>query len=274
MAGIGKTYVGLLNAAIFILLEVAALAMLHSSSSLQNIWINRFSHRILAATWGSSERVRDYFSLEDRNEQLARENFELLAQVQRFKAMENEFQAMKQIDSSGFTTLFEYIPATITKIGRNTQHNYIIINKGSDDGVEEQSAIVTSHGVVGMVFAVDKRYSYGLTLMNDKITVSARVGKSGVVAPLSWDGVHTDGAVLSNVPLHMEVAPGDTVTTSGFSMIYPPDIPLGVTTGSRLVDGSTNVIDVKLFEDFASLKYVVIAKSPVSRTIQNLEELQ
>ena len=57
----------LVSAAIFILLEVAALAMLDRSSTLQDIWINRASHRVMAALWSSGESVRNYFRLEAAN---------------------------------------------------------------------------------------------------------------------------------------------------------------------------------------------------------------
>ena len=39
------------TAAVFIVMEVAALALLSHSATLQNIWLNRFSHRIMALNW-------------------------------------------------------------------------------------------------------------------------------------------------------------------------------------------------------------------------------
>ena len=54
--------------------------------------------------------------------------------------------------------------------------------------------------------------------------------------------------------------------------MYPPDIPIGVTTGSRLIDGAVNVVDVKLFVDFSSLRYVIIAENPDRQIIEKMEE--
>ncbi|MDT3366004.1 MAG: hypothetical protein LIQ26_01810 [Bacteroidota bacterium] len=122
-----------------------------------------------------------------------------------------------------------------------------------------------------MIYSVDRRYSYGLSLLNDRVSVSARVGREGIVAPLVWDGHGTAHAVLKDIPLHLEVARGDTVFTSGISAVYPPDIPLGVTAGSRLVDGALHVVDVNLLMDFASLRYVIIAENPDRRIIEEME---
>ena len=80
----------------------------------------------------------------------------------------------------------------------------------------------------------------------------------------------SDETDLFRTPAEPEV--GDTVRTSGISAVYPPDIPIGVTIGSRLIDGSVNVVDVKLFVDFSSLRYVIIAENPDRQIIEKMEE--
>lgn len=272
MARRGEYYVGLATAAVFIVLEIAALSMLRRSSELQDIWINRSSHRVMAATWGSVSRVQDYLDLKKQNEMLAGRNFELFKELQRYKEMENALTARSRLDSAQLPSRFRYIPAEITAMGTNTLHNYIILDKGSEDGVKPRSAIITPDGVVGMVYSVDKHYTYGLSLLNDKVSVSARVGREGLVAPLVWDGKSTDRAILRDIPLHLEVPVGDTVRTSGISALYPADIPIGVTMGSRLIDGAVNIVDVKLFVDFSSLRYVIIAENPDREILETMEQ--
>ena len=66
--------------------------------------------------------------------------------------------------------------------------------------------------------------------------------------------------------------PGDTVYTSGFSAIFPKDIPVGVTVDSRLKDGATYNLEVKLFENFSSLKYVTIVSLMDDGEIEKLEK--
>ena len=271
MARHGKLYSGLAVAAVFILLEIAAMSMLKRSSVLQDLWINRASHNAMAWTWGKVTEVRNYLSLQKQNQILSGSNFELFKELQHYKEMEKELKALAKLDSIGFRSRYNYIPAEVTAMGTNSRHNYIILNKGSEDGVKPNSAIITPKGVVGMVYSVNRHYSYGLSLLNDKVSVSARIGREGLVAPLSWDGRGTDHAVLKNIPLHLNIAEGDTVRTSGLSTVYPADIPIGVTMGSRLLDGAINVVDVKLFTDFAALRYVIIAENPDRKIIEEME---
>ena len=264
-----RTVIRLLGAAIFILLEVAALGMLKNSATLQNIWINRASHFIMGKLWSGGESVRNHFSLEKQNAALFEENFRLNEQLRAYRLAE---EAEKETGAVVTPSLrFRYIPATVTKISRNSSHNYIILNKGSEDGVKPYSGIITSKGVVGIISAVDKHYSYGLTLMNTNVSVSSRVGETGTVGPLIWDGRHSNKALLKDLPLHYDMAIGDTVRTSGFSSIFPPDIPIGVTGQTTVADGSTNVTEVTLFEDFSTLRYVTVVENPERAEISDLE---
>lgn len=259
----------LVSAVTLILLEVAALSMLSHSRSLHDAWIGRASHGVSGFLWSHGESIRYYMSLSGQNEALSKENFALSEELRKLKEAE---AAGVPMSISGPGCRFECIPATVIKLSRNTQHNYFVLNKGKEDGVVPESGVITSHGVVGIINAVSARYSYGMTFMNTVVNVSARVGRDGVVAPLSWDGKRKDGAILREVPLHIQINPGDTVWTSGFSTLFPADVPLGTTGKVRTVYGSTNEVEVKLFQDFSSLRFVTIAVNPDREEIAGLEK--
>lgn len=265
-----KKYGSVLNAAVFVLMEIAAILLLSQTRSLQDIWLNKISHRTLGTLWKSGESIRNYFSLGEQNRALAAENLDLSVKL---RSLSQDALAKKM--NPGSDTLsgnFRYIPATIVKASRNSQHNYIILNKGSEDGVKPQTGIITTFGVVGVVQVVDRHYSYGLSLMNPMLKVSARIGHTGLVAPLEWDGVRSNGGIMRNLPLHQTIAKGDTVWTSGFSSVFPADVPIGITGDVRMVDGSMNEAEVRLFQDFAALRYVIITENIDKDAISSLEK--
>ena len=265
-----KTSSFLVSAAIFILLEVAALAMLQATSTLQDIWINRASHRTMAFLWGHGESVRSHFQLERLNRELQEENARLQAQLRAYGRLEAEREELARMAARDSAS-YRYIPATVVKMSRNRSHNYIILNKGSEDGVRPQSGIISDKGVVGIVEAVDRHYSYGRTLMDLQMSVGARIGRTEVVSLLSWDGIRSNGAVVRNLPPHYSVEPGDTVRTSGYSTSFPPDVPIGVTGESHLVEGSTRAVDVTLFQDFSTVRYVTVVENLERTEIMALE---
>lgn len=263
-----------ISAAIFILMEIAAIHMLRQNSSLQNLWFARGAHRFMASVWGGSENIKHYFGLRKENQALALENFNLRSELLQARADRDQAyidSVSRSIDFVKRIRDFSYIPAEVVKVSRNKQHNYLIINKGAEDGVLENSGIITGNGVVGIIDVVGKHYSYALSLMNSDISISARLGEEGAVGSLTWVGTGSSRCVVRNIPLHFTYAEGDTVYTSGFSSIFPPDIPLGTAGKSRVVDGSSNEVRVDLFQDFTALRYVTVVNNLSRDEINALE---
>jgi len=260
----------ILTVAVFIILEIASVLMLSRNNQIQRLWIARISHGFMARTWGASQSVSNYFSLKRQNDELALENDRLQKLVRGYEL------AAREADPASKPVLadngFNYIPATIIKSSTNTQHNYLIIDKGSEDGVTRNSGIITDKGVIGIVDAVSSHYSYAISFLNTELFISARLGNSGAVGPLAWDGTGSDRAILKEIPLQFKFAPGDTVYTSGYSTIFPPDIPIGVAGDSKIINGATNEIKVDLFQNHKALKYVTIVSNTRAAEIEAIEK--
>ncbi len=271
-----RTILGTLtDTAVFILLEIAALNMLSNSAPVQNFFITKAAHGFMGHVWGATEAISQYFSLAKTNKELADEIFRLNMELNEWKHIKEnmELDSLAALGyKSGNAGDFDYIPATIIKNSLNKQHNYMILGKGSEDGIRPQSGIITSEGVIGIVDAVSKHYSYAISLLNSELSISARIGNQGASGPMVWDGKHNDGALLKEIPLQYKFEPGDTVYTSGFSSIFPSDIPLGTTGESRIVNGATYEIKVKLFQNFTVLRYVTVVRNRNIQEIKNLEE--
>ena len=257
----------LIIAAVFIILEVAALVMLKNNGNLQNTWLTKGSHAFMGTVWGVTEDISDYFSLKSQNEKLAQDNFRLMNELQKYRDANT-------LEDSVLTAMgrHHFIPAEISKASKNTQHNYIILNKGFKDGVEKGCGIMTSKGIVGIVEAVSENYSYALSFLNSNVSISARLGRKGSIGPMAWDGKSKRVAILSEIPGHIEVCEGDTVFTSGYSSTFPADLPLGKVLSKKTVNGATHLIKVELFEDFSTLRYVTIVTNKYSSEIKKLEE--
>ncbi len=258
-----------INAAIFILLEVAALNMLRYGGRMQNLWLSKGFHAVMATVWGGTQDIAHYFSLKKTNDELALENTILRARLAQLESVVADSLIMsRQPDMAGN---FRYIPATIAKISNNSEHNYIIIDKGSDDGIHQGSGLITWTGAIGIVDAVGRKYSYARSFKNHDMSISTRIGKEGPVGPMTWDGHSSNGAVLREIPHHVEFSPGDTVYTSGFSSIFPAGIPLGTIGESRIVNGATYEIKIRLFEDFKSVRYITVVENTGKDEIEELE---
>ena len=243
--------------------------MMSRNAALQREWIAKGAHGVMGTVWGSTQAVKEYFSLKKTNKALAEENFRLYREL----ASAREMLHQARIDTMKIAAEgrgYRYTSAEVIRKSRNKQHNYLIINRGYEDGIKEKSGVITPNGVVGIVDAVSARHSFAFSFQNSDISISARLGgEQGAVGLLVWDGIHSDRAILREIPLQYKFSPGDTVYTSGHSLMFPPDIPLGTIGSAKMVNGSTNEFKVTLFQDFSNIRYVSVVHNV---SLEEIEE--
>ena len=256
-----------LTALLFIVLEAAALFMVGNSDIIHRQWAMRGIIASRAALFGTAESINDYFRLRKTNDSLAETNAAL---------MERLYQCMSRLPvretdtSSTAFPGFELIPAKIVKGSVNRQDNYFILDKGENDGITTDMGVITDKAVVGIVDAVSAHYSYVISFMSPEMNISARLGHSGITGSLVWDGKGSRSAILSQIPLHTEIIRGDTVYTSGFSNLYPADIPIGIAEETEVVDGVSLDVKIRLLQEFRGLRYVNIVRNPSKAEIDSL----
>ena len=246
-----RAITGWINFAVFLVLEIASLHMLRHNGDMQKAWLARGSHWVMGTVWGATQRIQGY---------------EQLLQAQE-KLRQLRVDSLQLVPRPGFSLTL----AEVAKMSRNKQHNYLILNRGYEDGIQEKSGIISQNGVVGIVDAVSAHYSYAFSFQNSDISISARLGSAGETGLLVWDGLHPSGAILKEIPLQQQYHPGDTVFTSGHSLLFPPDIPLGIAGASKIVNGATSEIEVRLFQDFSSVRYVTVVHNNAFDEIEEFE---
>ncbi len=249
---------------LFILLEAICIYMIGSNGIVQQYRIMEKVRQVQGFFWEKQSALQEYSSLRGENSRLAQENTALMQELYAYREL------AQGEDNTPTDYPFSFIPAKVIKNTLNTTHNYIIINKGSKDGVEVDMGVITPNGVVGIVRGVSPRYSYVLSFLNTGQQVSARIGHDGVFGPLTWNPHKTGMALLGEIPQHEQINLADTVYTSGFSSLYPPDIPIGTIQGSKVVNGVHLSIDVKLLQEFRQLKHVMVVRN---NSREEMEEL-
>lgn len=249
---------------LFVLLEGLCIYMVCNNGIVQRYRLMGKLREAQGFFWEKYSAVKEYSSLRETNELLSKENTTLMEQLLR----ERELAGPAGADTSRFP--FRFIHAKVIRNTVGTSHNYIIIDKGSNHGIEEDMGVITPSGVVGITRGVSANYSYVLSFLNTSQQVSAKVGSTNTFGPLRWNAGKEGMAVLDEIPQHLNVQLQDTVYTSGYSSFYPPDIPLGTVTGSKVVNGVHLSVDVQLLQDFRSLRHVMVVKNNSREEIEKL----
>jgi len=246
------------NFLVFIALEVAAFLLISFNNAYPRSSLFSTANAIIAWQHEQLSSISGYFSLRAQNEQLIAEN----------TALRNQICSM---DSTEYGSALHYMEAKAIQMTTDELHNYITINRGSNDGVVRGQGVRNPEGVVGIVRTVGRNYSVVLPIINTHTHLSCRFSKNDYVGTLQWDGKDYRFAQLTDVAAHMVVNPGDTIVTSGLSPVFPEGIPVGIVETSILHPGdSYHTIAIRLFTQFKRLKYVELIQN---EDLNEIEEL-
>ncbi|RUT79297.1 rod shape-determining protein MreC [Ancylomarina longa] len=256
---------------LFIVIEVFSLLLLVNYNNYQKTQFLNSSNFISGGIYEKIAAVTDYLSLSTSNEELNRENTRL-----------NNLLAASfkmSVDSSYLynDTLYQqqyiYRTAKIINNSVNKQLNYITLDKGEVQGIKPEMAVVTEKGVVGVVKSVSRNFSTVISLLNNRLRISAKIKKNNYFGSLSWDGKDYRRARLYEIPFHVPIQPGDTILTSGYSSIFPEGLLLGTVDEVQPSSGSNfHQIVVLLSNDFKSLSYVKVVGDLLKKEKLELEK--
>lgn len=256
---------------LFIVFEIFCLLLLVNYNNYQKSQFLNSSNSISGGVYKKVSSVTDYLALARTNEELNRENVRLrnLLQSSYKLSTDSSFSFTDTI----YRQQYIYRNAKIINNSVNKQLNYITLDKGKIHGIKREMAVVTDNGVVGVVKSVSDNFSSVISLLNNRLRVSAKLKGNNYHGSLIWDGVDYRRALLKDIPFHVNIAKGDTVVTSGFSAIFPEGVKLGI-VDEVLSSSGGNFQDVKvlLSNDFKSLSYVKVVGDLMKEERINLEE--
>ena len=174
------------------------------------------------------------------------------------------------------STIYNFTPAQVVKNSISLQENYLMLDKGSNDGIQPNMGVLSANGIVGVIVNTSSHFSVAISLLNTKYKPNGKIKRDSYdyFGPLVWDGKDVQYTFLTELPRHVVFAIGDTVVTSGYSAIFPQGIPIGsiVEDAQRLQDDNYASIRIRLFTDFNKLNHVLIVSNRFQNEEQELEE--
>lgn len=259
-----------LAVAVFLLLELIAFLLVVNKNDLQRSVAFRHATTLSAWAYGITNSVTDYFGLAEANKLLSEENVKLRNEISLLEAKVVLNDSI--LDNHNLSVDINYMSAKVVYNSVYDLQNYIIIDKGSEDGVEEDMGVFAPQGVVGVVQRVSKNYSTVLPIINLDQVISAKIKRNGQLGAVVWNAKSPQKAKLKEIPNHVNVVAGDSVVTSGFSAIFPEGVLIGVVDKAKHLDNTMFCdIDVQLAVDFQSLSYVTVAAYVNKKELSNLQ---
>ncbi len=159
-----------------------------------------------------------------------RENRRLKTEIERLKldnALSNELllENNRLREALSFKKLSPPSAVMVQVIGKDLSpaSSTITVDKGSDDGIGKDMAVITAAGVVGKVYTVLPNTAKVLLLTDPGNTVAVIVQRNREEGLLEGKLVN---CALKYVSYYADIQEGDLLVTSGLDGIYPKGLPV------------------------------------------------
>ncbi|MDX9757979.1 MAG: rod shape-determining protein MreC [Bacteroidota bacterium] len=208
-----------------VLAGISLLLIANSDSTSVQV-LRSFSLVSLASLQSSSNWFASLFSSRQDAEALRDVNVTLMEEVMQLRRLRQENLELRR--KIGFRDRSQYplVPAEIVGKSLGIGQNLITLDVGSQDSVTVNMPVINEDGLVGKIIATTGTYSIAMLGVHRDFRATAKVKRARVDGIIAWEEGET--LMLHNVSKTADVMPGDTIVTSEYSNIFPPEIMIGV----------------------------------------------
>jgi rod shape-determining protein MreC len=240
------------------------------NTRLIRIWavdvITPFERALIWTQTESNNLWRNYFFLRG----VRAENRDLRQQIERMhldqvRMSEDATQAHRLQTLLGFKEQFiaKTVAAQVIGSSGSDLSQSVYIDKGSNEGIAPDMAVITAGGIVGKVLRVYPSVSLVLMINDQSSGVGVLLEKSRLQGVLR--GTPNGELLLERVMSDEQVVPGDTVLSSGGDRIFPKGLPVGTVTAVRPGREMFLSIRVKPAADLSRLEEVLVVTEKQER---------
>jgi rod shape-determining protein MreC len=218
--------------------------------------------------WGVIDGVgsiwRGYFylvGLEKENQALKKELQELRLQMNRYREADLANQRLRALLNFKKSIATPLLPAQLVAFDPSGWFQTILIDKGRNDGVVQDMAVVSAEGLVGRVIGVSNHHAKVLLILDGNSAVDAYIQRSRARGVLV--GLGRELCLLKYVQRNEDVQVGDKVISSGMGGVFPKGLLVG--TVQEVVRGSSGLfqrVEVEPAVNFSRLEDVMVVIQP------------
>jgi rod shape-determining protein MreC len=179
---------------------------------------------------------------------------------QRITELESENRRLQGLLDYRENTSQEGVIAPV--IGRSSDHwwQHLTVAKGSRDGISIGDVVSGTGGLVGRVIQVTPNTSRVLLISDPSSQVGVTISRSRSMGYIR--GQSESRVVMEFFDKVPDVQPGDAVTTSSLSQLFPPGVPVGVVESVNLNRSPAPEAVIELTSPISRLEWVIITPNP------------
>ena len=194
---------------------------------------------------------------------LIKENEELRFELRRLKnwkeaaiRLEEENAQLLELNNVSISPKSKYITGLVLADSGSPYRRSVLLNVGTEAGVEDGWAVMDQSGLIGRLAGVGKNLSRVLLLIDSSSRIPIKVEPSGSKAILFGD--NSLSPTIEIIETSDMIRSGDRVMTSGDGKTFPSDILVG-----HVISSPDQRLRVQLIADYSRLKFLKVIKTPI-----------
>ncbi|MCB0353062.1 MAG: rod shape-determining protein MreC [Bdellovibrionales bacterium] len=164
-------------------------------------------------------------AVEDENERLRQEVNELSAENSELWELRSENLRLSKLLDLKKESALDGVVAQVIGWGASGWVNSLVIDRGTESGIREGSAVIQKQGIVGQVVSTTRGSSKVLLITDPASGVDALLRETRARGVVLGDG--GGGAVMDYVLAEERVEKGQIVVTGGTDGVYPKGLVIG-----------------------------------------------
>lgn len=209
---------------------------------------------------GNNTFFTDINNLQTENEELKQKNSELEQLLRELENIKTQNETLKEyLNLTEKYGEYNTIPGYVINKDMSNYSKILVINLGTDDGVEENMTVIGDEGLVGHIVSVTNSTAKVQTIIDTASSVSCTMSSNGESIVCKGTLDDTSSLKAMYIPTDSNIAQGESIETSGLGGIYPKGIHVGTV---RKVTNTQNLTDryaiVETAVDFDKLDTVLV----------------
>lgn len=256
---------------VFLALEFLCFNLVIRNNQKQSEIYHNASLYMTSALQKRASSISDFWDLRRINDSLRVENSQLRSElINRIAG-----QSAAGVNYKSNRTRFDVIPARVIQNSIGKRNNYFTLDRGAAAGISPGMGVVSDDGPVGIVVAATPGFSRVMSILHSNTMLSASIRSKGYFGSLVWRSANPRRMELDAIPKHAQMRVGDTVVTSGYSKLFPPDVIVGTIDTFWLPRGSNFYrARVLLNVDMAVLHSAYVIEDIAGEELDSLQTIE
>lgn len=210
------------------------------------------------------EELRERHELMDRLAVLERERREREAELALLEELRDDNRELRALLAASLRLTPDFQSAELMSIDLNPWSHRVLINRGGRDGIEAGQPVMDARGVMGQIDEVAFNTAQVILISDPDHALPVRVQRTGL-RTVAYGSGRINQLRLTDLPMNVDLAPGDVLVTSGLGGAFPAGLPVAeVESVSRPVGEAFARAEVRPIARLDRARHVLVVDSPES----------